>query len=66
MEQTKNKFFSIHLLSAIYEMQNSIIVGNIENTTEKINLALKYYPTENYYYEYHNSKINMDWIIKNY
>ena len=66
VKKTNDKFFSIHLVSALYEMENSIVRANIENTIEKIKVALQFYPTDAFYYEFHNSKVNMDWIIKNY
>jgi hypothetical protein len=62
MELPKNynpeaPYFSIRSWYALREKQdNNIVRGNIENTPEKVNLALELYPIEDYYFEWHYGK----------
>jgi len=53
------KFFSIHSIQALKNKQFSIVLANIENTTEKIELARNLYPIEDWHFEFHNYKIDM-------
>jgi hypothetical protein len=66
VKKTNDKFFSIHCINALKNMDYSIIIGNIDNTEEKRNLALKLFPLQKYHYELHNCKKNMNIVIQNY
>jgi hypothetical protein len=57
------KYFSIHSVKALENKVFSIVLGNIENTEEKIKIAKNLYNDENWYFEFHNYKINMNVVI---
>lgn len=61
MEQTK--FFSIHNLELLEgKKEFSVIVGNVENTPEKLDLAKSLYPSDHWYIEFHDCKRSMCWV----
>lgn len=63
IEQTA-AFFSIHSVKALENKAFSIVRGNIENTPEKIELAKRLYPAEQWHLEFHNNKIDLSPVIR--
>lgn len=64
MESNKNKYFSIHSVKALENREYSIVMANVNNTTEKVELARSIFPIEDWHIEYHNYKIDMRVTIK--
>lgn len=56
-------FFSIHSVKALGSRTFSVMVGNIENTPEKVELAISLYPAEDWHFEFHNHKIDLRPVI---
>ena len=56
-------FFSIHSVKALENRAFSIVLGNIENTPEKVELARSLYPIEDWHFEFHNYKIDLRPVI---
>lgn len=52
-------YFSIHSIKALENRAFSVVRGNIENTTEKLELAKKLFPSSFYYFEFHFTPISM-------
>ncbi len=57
------KYFNIHSIKALENGQYSIVLGNVENTEDRVKLAISLYPSELYYIEYCNYKVNMGVLI---
>jgi hypothetical protein len=57
--QKDYKYFSIHSVNALEKREYSIIMANVNNTPEKVELALSIFPIEDWHIEYHNYKIDM-------
>ena len=62
-EQERKAFFSIHSLKALKEKQFSIVRANIENTPDKVEIARRLYPAENWLFEFHNFKFDSSPIV---
>jgi len=54
--------FSIHSIKALEARTFSVFRANIENTSEKLELAKKLYPSSLYYFEFHFTPISLDVI----
>ena len=66
MEDNKTpetQFFSIHSVKALENRGFSIVLANVENTPEKVKLARSIYPIEDWHFEFHSHKINMNFLI---
>lgn len=50
-------YFSIHSIAALKSRSFSVFRANIENTPEKLELAKKLYPSENWFIEFHFTPI---------
>lgn len=57
-------YFSIISIAAIEKKEFSIVVANIDNTEDKRKLASELYPSEHYFFNYHDIKNIMNWVIK--
>lgn len=55
----KTPLFSIHSISALESRSFSVFRANIENTPEKLELAKKLYPSENWFIEFHFTPISL-------
>lgn len=55
----RSAFFSIHSVKALEKREFSIFLGNIENTPKKVELARSIYPIEDWYFEFHDYKIDL-------
>jgi hypothetical protein len=56
-------FFSVHSVKALENRAFSIVHANIQNTPEKLELARRLYPIEDWHFEFHNYKIDMRPVI---
>jgi hypothetical protein len=59
----KTPLFSIHSIKALESRSFSVFRANIENTTEKLELAKKLYPSSDYYFEFHFTPISVNVIF---
>ena len=55
----RKPYFSIHSIKALESREFSVFRANIENTTEKLELARKLYPGSCWYIEFHDVKISV-------
>ena len=62
---TPYKYLSIHSVFILNHKKNefSIVRANIENTEEKINIAKSLYNEENFYFQYHDIKHNLQVVL---
>ena len=51
--------FSIHSIKALEARKFSVFRANIENTTEKLELAKQLYPSSDFYFEFHFTPISL-------
>jgi len=59
----KTPLFSIHSIKALENRAFSVFRANIENTTEKLELAKNLYPSSHYYFEFHFTPISVNVIF---
>jgi hypothetical protein len=60
----KTPLFSIHSIAALESRSSfSVLRANIENTTEKLELARNLYPSSHYYFEFHFTQISVNVIF---
>jgi hypothetical protein len=58
------KYFSIHSIAALESKAFSIVLANIDNTSEKLELAKKLFESENFYIEFHNYKQDLRVVVR--
>jgi hypothetical protein len=64
MNRKETQYFSVHSLNSIYKKNGfSIVWGNVQNTDYKYKKALEWYPTENFYIEFHEEKKSLTPLI---
>jgi hypothetical protein len=59
----KTPLFSIHSIKALENRAFSVFRANIENTTEKLELARKLYPSDSWFIEFHYTPISVNVIF---
>lgn len=64
MKTKVTKYFSVHFLPALEKNEFSVWIGNIENTSYKLEYAKELYSDEKWLIEFHNYKKNMNWVTK--
>lgn len=57
-------YFSIHSIKSIESKGFSIVLANVENTLGNTKLAKKTYNENDFYFEYHNQKKDLKWVMK--
>jgi hypothetical protein len=59
----RKPYFTIHSIKALENRAFSVVRANIENTTDKLELARKLYPSSHYYFEFHFTPISVNVIF---
>jgi hypothetical protein len=59
----KTPLFSIHSIKALENRAFSVFRANIDNTPDKLELARKLYPSSDYYFEFHFTRISVNVIF---
>jgi hypothetical protein len=55
----RKPYFTIHSVKALESRAFSVFRANIDNTPDKLELAIKLYPIKFWYIEFHDVKISV-------